>query len=92
MRERIIAEYLKREVKKAGGWAVKIRGEGVDGVPDYLVALNGLHVVETKKPKAGRLSEIQKWFHGEFGQRGAKVSVCFTKEDVDLFIIEILYL
>ena len=52
MKEKQIEEYLREQVKAAGGKAYKFVSPGNDGVPDRLVCLPGARIafVETKVP------------------------------------------
>ena len=66
-REREIEAYLKRKVGEAGGLCVKIIPDYARGFPDRLVLLpSGVTVwVETKRPKGGRVSVVQRVVHSE---------------------------
>lgn len=52
MREKDIENYLRDQVKKAGGKAYKFESPGNDGVPDRLVVFpdNRIYFVELKAP------------------------------------------
>ena len=52
MREKVIEQKLVREVKKAGGLAVKFTSPGLSGMPDRLVILPEGYIafVEVKAP------------------------------------------
>ena len=48
--ERDIKKYLLQEVKKHGGIARKVNYENRKNAPDWLVVLNGMMLIELKKP------------------------------------------
>lgn len=91
-KERTIAAYGKKKIKEAGGLAWKIRGKSTRGVADYLIALNGLHVWEAKRPKGGVYSTFQKIFKKQVEARGGKWFGASTNEEVDAMVklIELL--
>ncbi|MFA1819021.1 VRR-NUC domain-containing protein [Virgibacillus oceani] len=87
MRERDIEEYLRKEVKKAGGKAYKFESPGNDGVPDRLVVFPGNKVsfVELKAPgKKPRPLQIKQM--RDLEGFGCKVFLIDSKELVDLFV------
>lgn len=53
VREREVERKLVRDVKAAGGMAIKLTSPSVDGLPDRLVLLNGgkIGFVELKAPR-----------------------------------------
>lgn len=88
MREKRVEERLCEEVKKVGGKAYKLSAAVDTGMPDRLVCLPGGRVVfvETKRPKDGRLSPLQKYRHRELNGLGFDVYVISTIEQVREFI------
>lgn len=62
--ERDIERKLVGVVKQHGGLCLKWVCPGWSGVPDRIVLLPGGRVVfvETKRPKDGKLSKLQKWW------------------------------
>ena len=82
--EHEIESYLIREVKKLGGECVKFIPEQRNGMPDRIVMLPGgiLFWVETKKPKGGKLSAIQKVQHEKLRRLGAAAArpLCHSGE------------
>lgn len=86
VRERSVAAYLKKRIKEENGRAWKIRGEGVKGVSDYLIALNGLWACEAKRPVKGKYSGFQDIFKKQVEDRGGKNFRCETNEQVDKMI------
>lgn len=62
--EKDIERKLRKKVEAFGGCCLKWVCPGWSGVPDRIVLLPGGRVIfcETKRPKDGRLSELQKWW------------------------------
>ena len=60
--EKDIEQKLRKMVEKHGGLCLKWVCPGWTGVPDRIVLLPGGRIifVETKRPKGGKLSELQK--------------------------------
>ena len=87
VKERVVARYLRKSVRKIGGKCDKIKGEGANGIPDYLIAFGGLlFLVETKRPVGGKLSPIQTWQHQQYAKRKVKVWTLNTHIRIDRFI------
>lgn len=86
--ERDVEAYLRTRVEQAGGLCVKFIPDLVTGMPDRVVILPGGVVVwvETKKPKGGSVSEVQKYRHRKLRALGQAVEVCWTKEDADAIV------
>lgn len=91
MREKTVEQRLHEEVKKIGGKAYKLSSQIEAGMPDRLICLPGGRVVfiETKRPKGGRLSEMQKYRHKELRRLGFEVRVVNTTEMVTEVISEL---
>ena len=85
--EKDIERRLVNLVKSRGGLCLKWVCPGWAGVPDRIVLLPGGRVrfVETKRPKGGTLSNLQKWWHKKLRILGFSVWVIWTDDDVDLF-------
>lgn len=90
MREKSVEQRLQEEVKKIGGKAYKLSAAVDAGMPDRLVCTPGGKAifVETKRPKGGRLSHIQRYRHKELQLMGFDVRVINTGEAVEEFIAE----
>lgn len=90
MREKSVEQRLQEEVKKIGGKAYKLSAAIDAGMPDRLVCIPGGKAifVETKRPKGGRLSHIQRYRHKELQLMGFDVRVINTGEAVEEFIAE----
>ncbi|EMC0274962.1 VRR-NUC domain-containing protein [Staphylococcus pseudintermedius] len=87
MRESNIEKYLVREVKKQNGLCLKWVAPGTKGVPDRIIIMpdGKTYFVEMKQNK-GRIDPLQKYVHKQFNQRGHKVYVLWTKEQVNEFV------
>lgn len=88
--ERDVEQYLSTSVRAAGGMCVKFNPDSVRGMPDRIVMLPGGVIVwvELKKPKGGKVSEVQRHRHRRLRQLGQQVAVLWSKADVDQFIGE----
>lgn len=87
MRERDIENYLRDQVKKAGGKAYKFESPGNDGVPDRIVIFPGniINFVELKAPgKKPRPLQVKQM--NTIKSFGCDVRVIDSKEGVDQFI------
>jgi hypothetical protein len=91
VREREIEGYLRRRVEKVGGRCVKFIPDVDNGMPDRVVMLPGgvLLWVETKKPKGGKVSSLQREQHRRLRALGQRVEVVWTKEDADALLSEL---
>jgi hypothetical protein len=88
--EGAVENYLKNEVEKAGGWAVKFNPTGHTGLPDRIIFYKGLTwLVEAKSPR-GHTREHQKAKHAEFAKYGFRVRIVKNKTQVDEFINDML--
>lgn len=88
--EKEVEAYLKKKVEGLGGICLKFPATFAEGIPDRLIILPGGHYawVELKRPKGGRLSEIQKYQHKKLRTIGCKVYVLKNYQEVDDFIKE----
>lgn len=86
MKEARVERVLVEEVRKLGGWAVKL-APTVAGLPDRLVLLPGGRVrfVELKT-RGGRLSLIQGVIHRRLAELGHPVTVLWTTEEVRTWV------
>lgn len=85
--EKDIEQELVRLIKQNGGMCLKWTCPGWSGVPDRIVLLPGGRVVfaELKRPKGGRLSELQKWWRKKLIYLGFSHWVIWDQGDLDLF-------
>ncbi len=89
--ERTVERYLKNQIENLGGICWKFTSPGTAGVPDRCIEINGLHCyVETKRPKGGRLSDMQKWRIKQLRLQGARVYVLKNMEEIDWLIAHIM--
>ncbi len=89
--ERAVEKYLRDRISDLGGICWKFTSPGVAGVPDRILEINGLRCyVETKRPKGGRLSDMQKWRIKQLRAQGAKVYVLKNTEEIDWLITHIM--
>lgn len=87
-RESKIETYLVSTIVKLGGMTYKFAVPGVRGYPDRIVKLPGVDafLVELKRPKGGRLAELQKVRHAELRAIGWRVYVAKDREEIDYVI------
>lgn len=85
--EKDIEARLRKTVEAAGGYCLKWVCPGWVGVPDRIVLLPGGRIVfvETKRPKGGKLSAMQKWWAKKLIDLGFKYEQVWEDFDVDLF-------
>lgn len=86
--ERDVEQYLVDRVAEAGGVCVKFIPDHRRGMPDRIAMFRGgvLVWVETKKPKGGVVSAVQKHRHKELRELGQHVAVVWTKAQVDTLV------
>ena len=82
--EKDIERSLRRMVEEADGRCLKWVCPGWSGVPDRIVLLPRGRVVfvETKRPKGGELSELQKKWHEWLRALGFHVWVVWNDDDL----------
>lgn len=90
--EKEIESKLVKMVKNHGGKCLKWVCPGWKGVPDRIILLPGGRVlfVETKRPKGGVLSAMQKKWHEWLRALGFWVCVAWTVDDVQTLELVIL--
>ncbi|MBP3038077.1 VRR-NUC domain-containing protein [Bacillaceae bacterium Marseille-Q3522] len=91
VRERDIEQYLRAEVKKAGGKAYKWESPGNDGVPDRIVIFPGnrIYFIELKAPgKKPRPLQLKKI--NELLAFSCEVEVIDSRELVDEFVRRVI--
>lgn len=89
--EKDVEHYLVARCAVRGILAVKFIPDQRKGMPDRLLIRPRGRVtwVETKRPKGGRLSEMQKYQHGKLRARGHDVRVVATRAEVDALMDEL---
>ncbi len=90
MLEAMVEQYLFSLVRKHGGMAYKFSVPGVRGYPDRIVKLPGVSafLVELKRPKGGRVAELQKVRHAELRAVGWRVYLAKDRGEVDAIITQ----
>lgn len=85
--ERDIERALVVMVKRRGGLCLKWVCPGFAGVPDRIVLLprGRIVFVEVKRPRGGKLSQLQMWWAGKLGQLGFDHWVVWNYKDLDTF-------
>ena len=85
--EKANEKLLNVEVKKLGGWSIKISSALISGLPDRLILLPGGHLYFVEMKSEGKKpSAIQKIIHRKLIRLGFEVWVIDTKEKVLNFI------
>lgn len=84
-KESALESYFCKQVKEAGGWAIKGDSRSLPGIPDRIVFYRGYTwLVELKMP--GRYpTAVQRHIHERFERLEFKVEVIRTKEEVHQF-------
>ena len=82
--EKEVERRLIAMVEARGGWCLKWVCPGWSGVPDRILLLPGARVyfVETKRPKGGRLSALQRKWQAWLTALGFFAGVVWSFEDV----------
>ena len=91
-REKEIEQRLVRMVERCGGRCLKWVCPGWSGVPDRIILLPGARVlfVETKRPKGGKLSPLQRTWQRWLAELGFFSGVVWTEADVAMLEMLIL--
>lgn len=90
--EKEIERKLVDMVKHHGGFCLKWVCPGWSGVPDRIILLPGgrVYFVETKRPKGGRLSALQRKWQKWLTGLGFFYGVVWTENDVSTLELLIL--
>lgn len=85
--EKDIEKKLIKLVQKQGGLCLKWVCPGWSGVPDRIVLLPGGRVifVEVKRPKGGRLSELQIWWRERLNSLGFSCWTVWDENSLEVF-------
>ena len=90
MREKEIESYLRDRIRRIGGKAYKLVSPGSNGMPDRLVCLPGGRVIFVELKAPGQHPRpMQIYRIGELKQKGFRVEVIDSKEQVDEFVKEL---
>ena len=86
--EKDIEKKLRREVGFHGGFCLKWVCPGWTGVPDRIILLPGarIYFVETKRPKGGKLSAMQKKWGEWLKALGFDYCVIWDEDDLETFL------
>jgi len=85
--EKVLERYLCAEVKKLGGWAIKLLSGLVTGLPDRLILLPGGVVAFVEVKTTGKkASAIQLVRLKQLMALGFRVEVLDSKEGINNFI------
>lgn len=86
--EKDIEQKLRQRVKALGGRCLKWVCPGWSGVPDRIVLLPGarIYFVETKRPKGGALSALQKKWREWLAALGFEVWTVWNLGDLSAFL------
>lgn len=87
--EQKIERYLCNEIKKIGGYAMKITSPGMAGVPDRLVLFNGVAAFVELKSPGKKPNERQVAIHRFLHRLGFLVCVADSKHKVDCLVREV---
>lgn len=90
--EKDIEQKLRKKVEAKGGRCLKWVCPGWVGVPDRIVLLPGaqIYFVETKRPKDGELSAMQKKWREWLTGLGFSCWVIWDEGDLALFLLHII--
>ena len=87
--EKATERTLNAEVKKLGGWSIKLLSTFITGLPDRLVLIYGRAYFVEVKSEGKNPSPIQRAVHKKLEALGFPVSVIDTTEKLNNFINEI---
>lgn len=89
MKESSVEDHLRKLVEEVGGLVEKFTIPGRRGPPDDLVTWpwGEMDLVECKRPKGGRRSELQKRDHRERAKRSVPVYLLHTIPNVDDYVL-----
>lgn len=83
--EREVEKALVEMVKKRGGLCLKWVCPGWSGVPDRIILLHPGNIIfaETKRPKGGRFSPLQRWWAKKLTALGFHYVAPHNRDDVE---------
>ena len=88
--EKAVETYLREQVRKAGGLALKRVCPGWTGVPDRLILLPGGRIFFAETKDLGKTPKRrQKYVHSRLRELGFTVFVPDSKEAVDQMMVYI---
>ena len=85
--EKDIEKKLRQAVENHGGRCLKWVCPGWSGVPDRIVLLPGarIYFIETKRPKGGKLSALQRKWRDWLNALGFTYLVIWNEDDLGIF-------
>lgn len=88
VKESVVERELRERVKAQHGICVKTRAIGRRGFFDRLIVLPGPRIVfaEIKRPRGGRVSAHQRWYHAVFRSLDVEVALIKNSADIDLLL------
>lgn len=88
--EKEVEKNLCKMVKRHGGMCLKWVCPGWSGVPDRIILLPGGRVIfaETKRPKGGKMSRLQKWWLDKLTEMG--FFSCVVWNDINIRTLELV--
>ena len=87
--EKLLEKKLSTEVKKLGGWTIKLLPYIVNGLPDRLILLHGRAYFAELKTTGKRLRPDQILMKSKLEKLGFKVYVIDSAEQINELINEI---
>ena len=90
--EKEIEKKLREMVERHGGLCLKWVCPGWSGVPDRIIILPGARVIfaETKRPRGGKLSQLQCWWQKKLTSLGFWSVVVWDEENIKTLELVIL--
>ncbi len=87
VKERAVEAELVARVEALGGACEKVMCVGKRGFFDRLIILPGprprIIFAELKRPKRGRISPHQQWYHDQYRLLGVHVAIVKNSADID---------
>ena len=86
--EKDIEQKLRKKIEGMGGWCLKWVCPGWAGVPDRIILLPHarIYFVETKRPRGGELSALQKKWCKWLTMLGFSYTVVWNDTDLAAFL------
>ena len=83
--EKDIEKKLRLMVERYGGLCLKWVCPGWSGVPDRIILLPGGLIIfaELKRPKGGKVSDLQTWWRGKLVTLGFMAFVIRNEDDLN---------
>lgn len=85
-----VEKYLDKQVKKRGGFTVKLSPVNNVGIPDRLVVLpDRIIFCELKRPRGGVVAKLQAWWNARFTKLGHEARFAKSHAEVDAMLDEV---